>query len=617
MRGYIGSHQNKISNATLRFGDTQLHSPGARLQTERFFLTIEGHVLRFVNTDVVFSPESPLESVIELYLRHGENFVSCLDGLFLIFLCDLRDKCSYVINNRYEAHRLYYHQGVNNFYFSHSLKDLLKTSELQREPDFGSVRSFLANGFTISDRTQIKGVNKLLPADYLVIRHSQGPLVQRKSYWDGEIQFNRRPFTSLEEHLDVYEQTYRAGLERFFSAKKPKSVGTLLSGGHDTSFVVAQATQVLKQPLHAFTVTFPGWKFDESSFAENIAKKFGAIYHPVPFGAEHLDSIVSLIQANEEPVVGSSLPLHVLAQQASSQVDTLLGGDGGDTLWAEYYPVAEYHRWTHHLPLYARQLLSMVAQKLRVATDWERFWELEHVAKLFAEEGYHEDFLRKLCTYRHFSDEFQQSLLSPDITENPYAKSHTQIPFTDKNFSEALIEGKLFNGFYTYQSFHTAKSAKHYGMELFLPTIDKGVIDFITSLPKEWINGGHALQRLTNNKVINRKFHKKALSRYLSPNEIYNRSFDIPWYKILLPRKHLLNKLRTRLIKRGWYQKATLDRLFDEFSTQQVKNHELLELKNHGYRIFTLLSLEIWCIEYLDGRFSSTDKHFALEDYLE
>jgi asparagine synthase (glutamine-hydrolysing) len=226
--------------------------------------------------------------------------------------------------------------------------------------------------------------------------------------------------------------------------------------------------------------------------------------------------------------------------------------------------------------------------------------------------------MRRLCTYRHFSDEFQQELFTPDfLASTLMSRSSIDLQFNEKNFSEMLIESKLINGFYLYQSFHTTKSFERFDVDFYLPTINKDLMTFITSLPSEWVNGGTSLQRLTNSKKINRLFHKKALQRYLRKDEIYNRSFDIPWYRILKPRKHLLEVLRRRLKKRGWYQERALDRLFDEFPRQAAKDHELLELKHHGYRIFTLLSLEVWCTEFIDGGLNRpASMAVPLEEYL-
>ncbi len=613
MNGYFGTTGDPESLFPnhwdrLHFSLTQGHLS----KNERGSLAFEGHIWRFLNTSVPFQKNDPLGSFLELFEKHGESFVSHIDGMFLLLFAPKNEKM-FLVNNRQQASRLYYAETKDGLFFSGSFKQLLLDSKISREPNFSSIRSFLANGFTISHETQLKNVHKLLPADYFVFHNSSW---ERKTYWPGDMRFDRRPFKNLEAHLDEYERLYRSGIQRFLEGKNPKSVGSLLSGGHDTSYLVAQASQVVRSPLHTYTVTFPGWKFDEAEYAKNVAEKFRTKHYPIPFGPEYLDKMLGLILANEEPVVGSSLPLHVLAEAAGKQVDTLLGGDGGDTLWAEYHPVAEYHRLTHRLPMFAKKALHGAAKAARNITDWERFWELEFVAELFTDPNYNEDFLRKLCTYRHFSDSVQNDVLAPELLRAPYARSHLEIPFHNKTFANALIEGKLYNGFFTYQAFHTAKIAQYFGMELFLPTIDKELMGFICSLPNEWVNGGTALHRLSNNKTHNRRFHKKALSRYFKREEIYNRSFDIPWYNILRPRKVLLERLLARLQARGWYQPAALNRIFQEFMTQHIKDHELLELKHHGYRIFTLLSLEIWCMEYLDGRFSSDDKNLVLEEYL-
>ncbi|MEX1098924.1 MAG: asparagine synthase-related protein, partial [Bacteriovoracaceae bacterium] len=440
------------------------------------------------------------------------------------------------------------------------------------------VAAFLSNGWNPTDKTLVRNVSKLLPTFRLKCREN----LELKRHWEEEFDFQRKPFNDLEKSLDQYENLYRGGIENFLEQTPTRELGTLLSGGHDTSFALIEGTQAFGRPMHTFTATFPGWAFDEGSFAQNISNKFKASHHPVPFTPEDMDYMVSLIVANEEPVVGSSLPVHLCAMEAKNHVDNMLAGDGGDTLWGEYFPVAEYHKYVKNLPLWARKSLYRLSQTLRKGFDWERFWELEHVAKLFATENYYDNFLRKLCTYRHFSDEFQRELMDPEFYEGVQpARSSLELKFNKDNFSEMLIEGKLFNGFYPYQSFHTHRSMNHFGLDLYLPTINKEVMSFITSLPIGWVNGGTTFHRLTNSHSVNRRFHKKALSRYLKREEIYNRSFDIPWHNVLKPRRELLKKLKRRLVKRGWYRKDVLERMFDEFLNQKVKDYELLELKHH------------------------------------
>lgn len=606
----FGIHHFSSKNSFEVHGDDFLQSNLGELN-----ITIRGYITGLYDCDLNFDnyKENKFELVQKLYEKHHDEFHKFLNGQFIIVIHDKEKFKTGIYNNRYLATNLYYHFNEDRLVFSSSFKELLEKGKVEKTINYCVMKQFLSNGWNATDKTMIKDIHRIQPTFRIIATDK----VEVANHWQDEFEFRRKPFKNLEEHMDSYESIYRQGISDFITEKKTQSLGTLLSGGHDTSFTLIQGRKVFEKPLHCFTATFPGWAFDEGDFAKNLTKKFDSIYHPVPFGPEDLDFMPSLIIANEEPVVGSSLPLHLCAKEASQYVDTMMGGDGGDTLWGEYFPVAEYHKYTKDLPLFARRFLYQVSTLLRKTFDWERFWELEHVAELFSHENMYDSFLRRLCTYRHFSDAFVDQLLRPEIAKHEFARSSIELPFTRENFSEMLIEGKLLNGFYNYQSFHTYRSMEHFGMDLYFPTINRDFMRFITNLPNEWVNGGTTFHKLTNAHSVNRRFHKKVLSRYLKKEEIYNRSFDIPWYNILRPRKELLKILLERLKKRGWYSEKLLDDLFSEFQAQAVKDYELLELKHHGYRIFTLLSLEIWCIEFLDGRNTQNpDEKISLEDYL-
>ncbi len=550
--------------------------------------------------------------ISELYNELGDNFSEKLNGQFIILIKD--QGTLKIFNNRYLATNLYYYYNEDIFLYSNSFEKLLEYLPEKREVNFSAVKSFLSNGWNSTDQTFIKGIYKILPTFKIIVNDK----VEITNHWKKEFSFNRKPIDDLNAKIREYESIYKEGIENHLYYKGTEELGTLLSGGHDTSFALLMGSKVHKKPMHAFTATFPGWAFDEAAYAKNLTTKTNATHHEVPFKPEDLDYLPSLIVANEEPVVGSSLPVHLCALEASKHVDTMLAGDGGDTLWGEYFPVAEVHRYIKDLPLSIRKGLYKASKGLRKAFDWERFWELEHVTELFAHEDMYKDFLRRLCTYRHFSDEYLNELLKEDVFDNvDFAHSTLELEFDRDNFSNMLIEAKLFNGFYTYQSYHTHRSMNYFDLDLYLPTINKEFMEFITELPSEWVNGGTTFHKLTNAHSVNRRFHKKVLSQYLKKEEIYNRSFDIPWYNILRPRKEMLEKLKKRLIERGWFEASVIKNMFQEFMGQKVKDYELLELKNHGYRIFTLLSLEVWCIEYIDGRKTQKgNDRITLEDYL-
>jgi asparagine synthase (glutamine-hydrolysing) len=580
-------------------------------QTDSKFIQINGKV----HKDSSSGSYPPTEKQVYDKINKSTNNAKNLDGIFSILCYEKNENKFTIINNRYTCHKVYYYKCEEYLAFSSSMASLLKYFIKTPKPHLGSIRSFISNGFTLCDQTQVCGVKKLLPTFSLEIHNEK---LNLHNTWNDEISFNREKSINVKEKIEEYTKKYQEGIENFLKANDHKKIGTLLSGGNDTSFVLANLKQVSDKKINAYTTTFPGWAWNEESYAKNISQKFDAKFNPIPFDSKDLDLIIDLIKTCEEPVVGSSLPLHMIAIKASDEVDVMFGGDGGDTLWGEYYPVAEYHKYVKHLPLFIRKLIHQFSKVLVKVTDWERFWEFQHVSKLFIKDNYYKDFMRSLCTYRHFDEDFQKKLFDENFyNEAKVPESALEIKFTKDNFSDALIEGKLFNAFYTYQSFHTYKSMEGKNLPLYFPTIQKDVIDVITNLPNKWVNGGTTFHRLTNHKSINRRLHKKALSKYLRQDEIYNRSFDIPWYNILKPRTKVLELLERKLILRGWFKPKTIKSLFNDFKKQKVKDHELLELKHHGYRIFTLLSLEVWNILFIDNKFSHKElESISLEELL-
>jgi asparagine synthase (glutamine-hydrolysing) len=575
-----------------------------------YLICHKGVVTKFIG-EYEFDKDLPLSSIRDLYLKRGNDFSKFCDGLFLIIIYDKKLDKVIIANNRYQTSTLYYYCDEYNIFFSSSLRNLIDAFIENPKPHFGSIKSFVSTGFTIPDQVQIEGVRKLLPTFSIVVNKGEFKLFH---HWDGEFSFERRKKINLEKELSRYEEIYQRGLLDYFDVYKTDKLGCLLSGGHDTSFALIQASKIHPKKIHTFTTTFPNWMWSEEDYARNISNKFNTQFHAIPFLPEDIDLILEVIKATEEPVVSVTIPIMKMAKYASDYVDTIIGGDGGDTLWGEYYPVEEFQKYVRYLPLWGRKLIHRVAKTGISITDWERFWELEHVSSLFTKENYCDDFLRRLCTYRHFNDTLIDELFLPSFQEIIMPRSIKEIEFKEDNFHQALIEGKLFNGFYTYMSFFTFKEMESQNLKLYFPTINKELMEFITTLPKEWINGGTTFHRITNHKSINRRFHKRALAKYLKSEEIYNRSFDIPWYLVLKPRKNLIYLLLKRLKERGWYKEQTLDRIFYEFENQTVKDYELLELKHHGYRIYTLLALEVWALMFIDGK-PINDK--TLEEYLD
>ena len=584
------------------------------VRCEHYSLFIAGSI--FPKDAEGSAPREPL--VASLYKQYGPSFPSHLEGYFFIILFDHTTQECIFFNNRYQATSFYYYVDNDLFVFASSLRLLLTLLPFKPEFDVRSIPSFLHTGFSSTEHTQFKNVYRLLPTYRIQIHKG---MVTHAHHWQTEFVFDRRPFHDLEEHLDTYERLFEKSIDRIIRTYGTKELGCFLSGGHDTSFIYLKAQQLFKRPVHTFTASFDDFGFDEAPKARYLTEKFGGHHHRVAIGKEALDNIPLMVRLVEEPVPGGGLPIFSCCRAAAEHVDTLLSGDAGDTLWGEYYPVAEWHRYFHSMPYVLRRFAHWLNKAVLKVNDWERLWESEHVFSLFAEKDMYHDFFNRLCTYRHYNDDALRALLDPAVYAS--GKAHTcmlDIPFTRKTMYDALVEAKMFYGVYQYMLPPTQKPLEGLGVNFYPPYFDHDIISFINLLPAEWLNGGTTFQKLIND-AHKRRFHKQVLLRYLPERYVYSvqQSLDVPFHAFMTKRPYVLENLLRRLKKRGWYNNVTLDRLFREFPKQEVKPHEIIQLKHHGYRIFCLLSLEVWCMEFMDppAVAQTTDLNIVpLQDYL-
>ncbi|MFC1666353.1 asparagine synthase-related protein [Candidatus Omnitrophota bacterium] len=559
------------------------------------------------------------ELVAQLFVKEGKGFCSLLDGFFIIVIHDRTSGEVFIFNSRHQATQLYYCANDNALFFASSLKLLLDLLPYTPPFDKQALPSFLRTGFSYTEKTQLEGVKKLLPTQFI---HVHDKTYTVSDHWKTEYIFDRRPFTDLNAKLDEYESVYSKSIGSFLNCVKPGELGCFLSGGHDTSFTFIQTSKLFGKPVHAFTASYENFAFDETPKARYITEKFGGVHHPVVIGPDAIDCVPYFINIVEEPVSGGALPIFMCILEARKHVDSMISGDAGDTLWGEYYPVAEWHRYFRRLPYILRKGARLLNKIILSVNDWERFWESDHVFSLFAEKNIYDDFFGRLCSYRHYNIETVRKILDAEtFKEISLHKCMIDLPFTKDNFFDALIETKMLYGVYQYMLPPTQKPIEGFGMNYYSPYLNNKLITFINSLPKEWLNDGTTFQKLSNT-GHRRRFHKMAMLRYLPEQYVYSaqQSCDVPFHLFLTKRPIVLERLLSRLKRRGLFNNRSLEHIFNEFPRQKIKPREIIELKHHGYRIFCLLTFEIWCMQFIDTdkeKNAPTQKTVPLEDYLQ
>jgi len=299
----------------------------------------------------VFSTKSDTEVVLHSYEEHGEGCVNYLNGMFAFAIWDKPRRKLLLARDRVGIKPLYYTQQRGQFLFASEIKALLENSACARRPDMTSVAEYMVRSYVTGDRTFLSDVRKLEPGHVLVLQDGQ---IRKSKYWD---------VTFVEE--DKGEKYYVEKLAWLISdavrlqLRSDVPLGAYLSGGIDSSTVVCAATKLLSRPVETFSGAFAeGARYDERKYIAVVNEACKTIHHEViPTMEEFFEKLPLLIWFLDEPVVGAGVfPQYAVSALAGKHVKVVLGGQGGDELFAGY---TKYYR-----PYFSERLADFARLRL-------------------------------------------------------------------------------------------------------------------------------------------------------------------------------------------------------------------------------------------------------------
>ncbi len=278
-----------------------------------------------------FATRSDTEVIVHLYEEYGADFVTRLRGQFAIALWDAKKKRLLLARDRFGQKPLYYALRQGSLYFASELKSLLKGLPSKPEIHIPSLDLYLALQYIPDPLTAYRDVFKLPPAHLLLWQEGQTKI---QPYWD-------LPFApKWEQGEDELQNRLRELLSESVRLRMISDVplGAHLSGGLDSSIVVALMAQHSSRPVKTFSIGFNESRFSELQYARAVAERFGTEHTEfiVEFG-NIPETIEKLVSSFDEPFADSSaLPLFYLSELTRQHVTVALNGDGGDDLLAGY-----------------------------------------------------------------------------------------------------------------------------------------------------------------------------------------------------------------------------------------------------------------------------------------
>ncbi|MBA3638150.1 MAG: asparagine synthase (glutamine-hydrolyzing) [Acidobacteriota bacterium] len=317
----------------------------------------------------VFRTASDTEVILVAYLEWGDACLERLDGMFAFALYDTAQQRLLIARDRVGEKPLYYRSVPGGLAFASELKALMADRTFDRSLNVEALDYYLTYGYVPGTLSILDGVTKLPAAHSLVWRTTTGELSIRR-YWT-------LPQTAPDPRGDAYELSERletlleASVRRQLVADVP--VGVMLSGGVDSSLVVAMAARASSTPVKTFNVSFPGHaRFDEAPFAREIARHFGTDHIELRADEAPTDLLPLLARQFDEPLADSALvPTAMISALIRNHATVALTGDGGDELFGgypHYQWMMKAERIRGRVPLWVRRGVSGAARLLPPGT---------------------------------------------------------------------------------------------------------------------------------------------------------------------------------------------------------------------------------------------------------
>lgn len=289
----------------------------------RHDLIDRGHVLRTA---------SDTEVLVHLYEEHGEDLVERLRGMFAFALWDTRRRRLLLARDRVGIKPLYLYRDAEKLLFGSELKAILTYPGVDREVDPEALEDYLALGVVPGHRSIFRRIEKLPPGHTLTIDERNWDARPRR-YWQLRFEPDHRP--TADEWQDVIRAKLAETVRQHLLADVP--VGAFLSGGLDSSLVVACAAKAAHGPLRTFSMGFREAAFSELPFARQVAKQFATRHTEEIVMPDAVALVDELAHYYDEPFADSSaLPTYLVSRLASRSVKVVLSGDGGDEAFGGY-----------------------------------------------------------------------------------------------------------------------------------------------------------------------------------------------------------------------------------------------------------------------------------------
>lgn len=540
----------------------------------RELLLARGHMLA-TRTDT--------ETIVHLYEDEGENCVNRLRGMFAFAIWDERQRRLFIARDRVGKKPLHYTMVGDTLVFGSEIKSLLQHPGVKREVNLEAISDFLSFGYVPDPATAFRGIYKLPPGHTLTFQDGQ---VSTRRYWDFDYSgLESQTLSDEREYIEQLRELIADSVRVRLESEVP--LGAFLSGGIDSSTVVAAMAREMGQPVKTFSIGFSESTFDELHYARIAARHFGADHQEFVVTPDVCQLVDEIVWHHDEPFADvSSIPTYVVAKMAREHVTVVLSGDGGDELFGGYerYAIDRQRQRYERLPRPVRRGLLRMSQILPRGTYGKGF--LRNIA---LEPG-----ARYVDSVTYFNQDAQRALFTEE-SRRTLAGYDPAASFEQAFAAPACrdrLERLLYLDSKTYLPgdilVKVDRMSMAHSIETRAPLLDQRLIEFVQTIPAPLKLRG-----------LEGKYILKRAVEGLVPGEILHRpkqGFDVPinrWFNREL-RELLDDTLRDRRTReRGNLNHRAVLAILDEHRRG---------VRDHARHLWGLLTMELWQRAFIDRR---------------
>ena len=560
----LGFGHRRLSIIDLSSGQQPLFN-----EDETVVVTYNGEIYNFQELSEelkalghIFRTHCDTEVIVHAWEQWGEACVERFRGMFAFAIWDRNRETLFLARDRLGIKPLFYALLPDGtFVFGSELKALKVHDRLPREIDPTTVEEYFAFGYVPEPKTIYKGVYKLPPGHHLTVRRGQRA-VEPREYWD--VGFTRHEHASERAAGEELMARLQEAVKIRMIAEVP--LGAFLSGGVDSSAVVAMMAGVSQDPVNTCSISFGDPKFNESHYAEMVANQYHTAHRVEQVDPEDFSLIDQLAGLYDEPYADSSaLPTYRVCELAKKQVTVVLSGDGGDENLAGY----RRYRWHTYeermrslLPAGLRQPLFGLLGRVYPKADWApKIFRAKSTFEAMARDSL-EGYLHSvsILSNRMRSDLFSDALKADlqgyqavEVFRRHAAAAPTDHPLSLVQYLDmkTYLVGDILT--------KVDRASMAHALEVRVPILDHKLVDWMSGLSPDLKLRGREGKYL----------FKKALEPML-PNEILYRQkmgFAVPlasWFRGPLRDKVRANILSQPMLDSGLFKRSHLEKMLDQ-----------------------------------------------------